>query len=146
MDASNRSSIGVVNKLRLGFAVLFGLVLSISGGLLLTETQYWFGGAVLGIGLLMMGVSYRSYRAFKRPDKTHDERTQRYHERAGYNAFWAVIFGISLYGFYPIAPTVLTNRIETTGATVAEFASATGLCLGLLVYGITWGALAMDVQ
>lgn len=144
MQTSNSSSDGFVNSLRLGFAVLLALVLCASGGLLLSERQYWFGGGSLGIGLIMLGMSYRSYRAFKRPDTARDERTQQYHERAGFNAFWAIIFGTCIYGFYPIVPTTFTNQLEASGATVTELAWATSLCLGVLVYGITWGVLSMS--
>lgn len=144
MGHSNNSSVGLANSLRLGFAVLLALVICASSTLLLFEGEYWFASGLFGLGLIMLGVCYWSYRACKRPEAARDERTQQYHERAGFNAFWAVIFGSCMYGFYPIAPTFLTKQIEASGATVPEIAWATSLCLGVLVYIITWGVITLS--
>lgn len=144
MGTPNSSSIGSIDSLRLGFAALLASIFCLSGTFLILEENYWFGGGILGMGVIMFSICHRSYRAFKRPDAARDERSRQHHEQAGFNAFWAIIFGTCLYGFYPIVPTALTSQIEATGATTVEIVWSTSLCFGLFVYITTWMKLSME--
>lgn len=91
------------------------------------------GVGAIGIGLLMVAGGYRLYRAIQRPDVVRDERSRKAHHRAGFNAFWAMVFVPAAYvGFSPFVPTAVADQITQWGG--FEVAWSVSLVLGFVVY------------